>query len=81
MYEIKNRLVPEYPCDIFTNVNDMHDHNTRQSVTDLILPKPKTNSMKNAFSYGGAEVWNSPPASLKSATSLPNFKFELTHVN
>ena len=51
MYKVKNRLVPDYLCDIFTNVNDMHDHNIRQSGTDQVLPKPKTNSMKNAFSY------------------------------
>ena len=34
-------------------------HKFRQSEADLILPKPKTNSMENAFSDGGAEVWNS----------------------
>jgi len=81
MYKVKNRLVPDYLCDIFTNVNDMHDYNTRQSGTCLVLPKPKTNSMKNAFSYRGAEVWNSLPASLKSATSLSNFKFKIMHPN
>ena len=41
VYKVKNRLVPDYLCDIFTNVNDMHDYNTRQSGTDLIIPKPK----------------------------------------
>jgi hypothetical protein len=48
MYKVKNKLVPDYLCDMFTNVGDVHDHNTRQSGADLTLPKPKTNSMKNA---------------------------------
>ena len=58
MYKVKNRLVPDYLCDLFTNVSDIHNYDTRQSGADLILPKPKTNSMKNAFSYRGAEAWN-----------------------
>jgi hypothetical protein len=37
MYKVKNKLVPDYLYDIFTNVSDVHDHNTRQSVADLIL--------------------------------------------
>ena len=59
MYKVKNRLVPESLCALFTNVNNVHNYNTRQSGADLILPKPKTNSMKNAFSYRGTEAWNS----------------------
>ncbi len=69
MYKVKNRLVPDYLCDMFTNVGDVHDHNTRQSEANLTLPKPiKTNNMKNAISYRGVEVWNCLPASLKSST-------------
>jgi hypothetical protein len=56
MYMVKNRLVPNYLCDVFTNVGDIHDHNKRHSRIDLTLPQPKTNSMTNAFSYRGAEV-------------------------
>ena len=81
MYKVKNRLVPDYLCDMFTNVGDVHDHNTRQSETNLTLPKPKTNNMKNAISYRGAEVWNCLPASLKSSTSINNFKSNLKHAN
>jgi hypothetical protein len=48
MYKVKNRLVPDYLCDMFTNVGDVHDHNTRQSGADLTLPKPKTNNVRNS---------------------------------
>ena len=81
MYKVKNRSVPDYLCDMFTNVGDVHDHNTRQSETNLTLPKPKTNNMKNAISYRGAEVWNCLPASLKSSTSINHFKSNLKHAN
>ena len=81
MYKVKNKLVSDYLYDIFTNVSDVHDHNTRQSGADLTLPKPKTNSMKNAFSYRGAEVWNCLPASVKASTTIANFKSNLKHAN
>ena len=58
MYKVKNQLVPDYLCDLFTSVSDIHNYHTRQSGSDLIVPKPKTNSMKNVFSYRGAEAWN-----------------------
>ena len=79
MYKVKNRLVTESLCALFTNVNNIHNYNTRQSGADLILPKPKTNSMKNAFSYRGAEAWNSLSPFLKSTTTLANFKANLKY--
>ena len=81
MYQVKNRLVSDYLCDMFTNVRDVYDHNTRQSGADLTLPKPKTNSMKNAFPNRGAEVWNCLSASLKASTTIANFKSNLKHAN
>ncbi len=81
MFKVKNRLVPDYLCDMFTNVGDVHDHNTRQSETNLTLPKPKTNNMKNAISYRGAEVWNCLPALLKSSTTINNFKSNFKNAN
>ena len=42
MYKVKNKLFPDYLYDMFTNVGDVHNHNTRQLAADLTLPKPKT---------------------------------------
>ena len=44
MYKVKNRLVPDNFCDLFTNVSDIHNYDTRLSGADLILPKPKTDT-------------------------------------
>jgi hypothetical protein len=81
MYKVKNRLVSDYLCDMFKNVDYVHDHNTRQSGADLTLPKPKTNNMKNTFSYRCAEVWNCLSTSLKASTTIANFKFNLKYAN
>ena len=54
MYKVKNRLVPEYLCDMFTNVGDVHDHNTRQSGANLTLPKPKMPSPTEVQKSGTA---------------------------
>jgi hypothetical protein len=54
-------------------VGDVHDYNTRQSGADLILPKPKTSDMENAFSNWGAEDWNCLSASLKASTTIAKF--------
>jgi hypothetical protein len=81
MYKVKNKLVPNYLYDMFTIVGDVHDHNTGQSGADLTLPKPKTDSMKNAFYYRGAEVWNCLSASAKASTTISNFKSNVKHAN
>ena len=56
------------------------NYTTRSAdILKLILPKPKTNSMKNAFSYRGAEAWNTLSPSQKSSKSLANFKANLKY--
>jgi hypothetical protein len=70
MYKVKNKLVPNYLCDMFTNVGDVHDHNTRQSGADLTLPKLKTNSMKNAAVLRRCESLELP---LCIAKSIDNY--------
>ena len=45
-----------------------------QNVHRCSIPKPKTNFLKNSFSYRGAACWNNIPTSLlnrlKESTSL-----------
>ena len=38
------------------------------------IPKPRTNYLKNSFSYTGAVLWNSLPAGLRQAKTLESFK-------
>ena len=46
MYKIDKKLATKYLIEIFTNINQIHDHNTRQSQCNFALPKPNTNFMK-----------------------------------
>jgi hypothetical protein len=58
MFKVKNKMLPNHFTEIFTDTNSIHTHNTRNSEFNFSLPKPKTNNMKNAFAYRGAEAWN-----------------------
>ena len=59
-------------------------YETRYSLKDfgnkLIALFPRTNFMKNSFSYSGAVLWNSLPCDMREAKSLSQFK-RLAHLN
>ena len=77
MYKIKHKVLPNYLIDIFTNANEIHDYNTRQSEFNFALPKPNTNFKKKSFAYRGAEAWNGLSSDLKSAESIFKFKTKI----
>ena len=52
----------------------------RDSVNKVIVPFPRTNFVKNSFSYSGAVLWNSLPGDMTEAKSLTQFK-RLAHLN
>ena len=69
VYKSLNALVPEY----------LYSKNeTRYSLTDsvnkLFVPFPRTNFMKNSFSYSGAVLWDSLPCNVREAKSLTQLK-------
>ena len=47
---------------------------SRHAEGKLNIPKPRTNYLKNSFSYTGAVLWNSLPAGLRQAKTLESFK-------
>ena len=70
-----NDLVPGYLSPTFVK-----RYETRYSFREVIVPFPRTNFMKNRFSYSGAVLWNSPPCDMREAQSLSQFK-RLAHLN
>ena len=50
------------------------------SVNKLIVPFPRTNSMKNSFSSSGGVLWNSLPCDMREAKSLSQFQ-RLAYLN
>ena len=49
-------------------------HNLRGISSNLCLPKPRTNNMKNSFMYDGAKLWNSIPKDIRKSKSLLSFR-------
>ena len=43
-------------------------------------PQPRTDYLKNSFSYSGAVLWNSLPSDLRQASSLQKFKADCSNV-
>ena len=49
-------------------------YSLRDTESKLAIPLPRTNFMKNSFSYSGAVLWNSLPAELRQTNSLRAFR-------
>ena len=49
MYQINNRMVPDYLIDLFAKTNVVHGHETRQAKFNFLPPKPNTNFGEKSF--------------------------------
>ena len=79
MYKSLHGMPPEYLSSRFVFRNDITSYRFRNTENKLALPKPRTNYLKNNFSYSGARLWNSLSSDLRAATSLHVFKRNLHH--
>jgi hypothetical protein len=77
MYKVNNNCAPQYLQQLFTP--KVSNHDLRNSLNKLSVPKPRTDYLKRSFSYSGASLWNSLSEQLRSAPSLNSFKVELTN--
>ena len=73
VYKSLNGLAPEYLSSKFVKRNET-SYSLRDSVNKLFVPFPRTNFMKNSFSYSGAVLCNSLPCNVREAKSLSQFK-------
>ena len=78
VFKSSNGLVPEYPTSKFIKRNESN-YSLRDSVNKLVIPFPRTNYMKNSFSYSGTTLWNSLPCNIRESGSLNQFKCLLYH--
>ena len=65
VFKSLNGLVPAY-------LTSKSNYSLRNSVNKLVVPFPRTNYMKNSFSYSGAKLWNSLPCNIRESGSLIN---------
>ena len=76
VYKAINNQTPSYISNMLTPVNTINNNHTLRSATNhnLLLPKPRLNTLKRTFTYSGPEVWNKLPVDIKTASSLYVFK-------
>ena len=72
MFKTLNNSAPEYLRNLFTDRNT--HYSLRNAEGKLNLPRPRTDYMKQSFSYCGAHLWNNLPESIRTIKSLKNFK-------
>ena len=70
---IEVRLFNTY-CIQHLNRDSVNPYSLRNTENKLAVPKPRTNYLKNSFSYSGAVLWNSLPIGLRQANNLINFR-------
>ena len=73
VFKSLNGLVPEYLTSKFVPRN-VSNYALRDSANKLAVPFPRTNYMKNSFSYSGATLWNSLHHDIRESSSLDQFK-------
>ena len=82
MYKILNDHTASNLKDLFRKKYKTHQNafNLRNSETDLMLAKPKTEFLKRTFGYRGATLWNNLPQELKLAESISSFKKQIQQI-
>ena len=81
MYKILNdHTAPN--LKVFRKKYETHQNalNLRNSETDLMLAKPKTEFLKRTFGYSSATLWNNLPQGLKLAESVSSFKRQIQQI-
>jgi len=74
VYKSLNGLAPEYLRSKFTDRSDISSYTLKDYEGKLAIPLPRTNFLKNSFSYNGAVLWNSLSVRLRQAQTLCSFK-------
>lgn len=69
MYKFINKMLPKEFENYYTNLKDIHQHNTRQKKTqELYLPQCKSNTDKIMLQYLGVKVWSEIPLLIKDSS-------------
>ena len=67
MHDIINNNSPLNIADLFTEISDVHNYNTRSAARkNLYQPQTRLNISYKSFSSIGVKVWNSLSPSIRS---------------
>ena len=73
VFNIFNEIGPEYLRSNFTRVLNSHNHNTRNSVQNFVIPK-KSTVISGSFYYNAIMDWSSLPSAIKSISNKSTLK-------
>ena len=79
VYKSVNGLAPDYLSEMFVDRSNITNYTLRDTTGKLAIPQPRTNYLKNSFSYSGAVLWNSLPTELRQASCLRKFKADCSN--
>ena len=69
MYKFVNKMLPTEFQNYYTNLKDIHQHNTRQKKTqEFYFPNCKSNTDKKMLQYLGVKVWSEIPHLIKNSS-------------
>ena len=75
IYKILHGLAPNYLCDTFTLVNQIHNVNTRRSNNDIWINKGFTSKLhRKSYTVEMAKLYNQIPEDIKNCISVNSFK-------
>ena len=75
IYKILHGLAPDYLCDMFSLVSEIHNVNTRSAVSSIWIDKNITSQIHlKAFTVEMAKIYNSIPEDLKNCKNVVSFK-------
>ena len=74
VYKSLNGLAPDYLKSMFTDQSAISAYFLWNCEVELAVPLPRTNFLKNSFSYNGAVMRNSLSTNLRQAHTIASFK-------
>ena len=78
VYKSLNGLAPDYLSEMYVDRSRITNYTLRDTSGKLAVPQPRTNYLKNSFSYSGVVLWNSLPNELRQVNTLRTFKSDCT---
>ena len=74
VYKCLNNMAPENLASLFEFCGNNHNYSLRNVGYDLVIPKPKTETLRKSFSYMGGVIWNQLPTFVRVSINIPQFK-------
>ena len=73
VHKIFNETGPSYLSEYFVETSDVHQHFTRSSIDNFVIPSV-SGAAATTFYYSGIKDWNSLPLDVKQKRSFNGFK-------